>query len=183
MGSWWAHCIQKEGLKFDQKLKGIFWVILYEPWWARKRRLCYLWLLSGAYEPSKGFLPFLVGKSIISRKKREPCLSPHARGLMFCVSKILAGPGFWNVSFISENPGGTGTYYYETNQATRASAKEPAPHPRVVQRPPLVRRAAGLLRQHEALRTRVAEDRPAGRSRTYAENQRIQIYGRIFQVE
>ena len=135
-----------------------------------------LWALKGLFA-----VPW--GKSIISRKKREPCLSPHARGLMSCVSKILAGPAFWNVSFISENPGGTGTYYYETNQATRASAKEPAPHPRVVQRPPLVRRAAGLLRQHEALRTRVAEDRPAGRSRTYAENQRIQIYGRIFQVE
>ena len=104
MGSWWAHCIQKEGLKFDQKLKGIFWVILYEPWWARKRRLYYLWLLSGAYEPSKGFLPFLVGKSIISRKKREPCLSPHARGLMFCVSKILGGPSFWNVSFFLKTP-------------------------------------------------------------------------------
>ena len=105
MGSWWAHCIQKEGLKFDQKLKGIFWVILYEPWWARKRRLYYLWLLSGAYEPSKGFLPFLEGKSIISRKKtwalpEPPCTRAHVLS-----PNIIWGPGFWNVSFFYENPG------------------------------------------------------------------------------
>ena len=105
MGSWWAHCIQKEGLKFDQKLKGIFWVILYEPWWARKRRLYYLWLLSGAYEPSKGFLPFLKGKSIISRKKtwalpEPPCTRAHVLS-----PNIIWGPGFWNVSFFYENPG------------------------------------------------------------------------------
>ena len=104
MGSWWAHCIQKEGLKFDQKLKGIFWVILYEPWWARKRRLCYLWLLSGAYEPSKGFLPFLEGKSIISRKKREPCLSPHARGLMFWVLILYGVRVFEMFRFFMKTP-------------------------------------------------------------------------------
>ena len=105
MGSWWAHCIQKEGLKFDQKLKGIFWVILYEPWWARKRRLYYLWLLSGAYEPSKGFLPFLKGKSIISRKKREPCLSPHARGLMFWVLILYGVRVFEMFRFFMKTPG------------------------------------------------------------------------------
>ena len=105
MGSWWAHCIQKEGLKFDQKLKGIFWVILYEPWWARKRRLYYLWLLSGAYEPSKGFLPFLEGKSIISRKKtwalpEPPCTRAHVLS-----PNIIWGPGFWNLAFFLRTPG------------------------------------------------------------------------------
>ena len=65
MGSWWAFCIQKEGLEFGQKMKGIFGLILYEPSWARKRRLYDLWLLSGASKPSQGFSPFLEGKSII----------------------------------------------------------------------------------------------------------------------
>ena len=105
MGSWWAFCIQKEGLEFGRKMKGIFGLILYAPSWARKRRLYYLWLLSGASKPSQGFSPFLEGKSIFFRKKRKPCLSPHARGFLFCVSNIIWGPGFWNLAFFYENPG------------------------------------------------------------------------------
>ena len=105
MGSWWAFCIQKEGLEFGQKMKGIFGLILYEPSWARKRRLYYLWLLSGASKPSQGFSPFLEGKSIFFRKKRKPCLSPHARGFLFCFSNIIWGPGFWNLAFFYADPG------------------------------------------------------------------------------
>ena len=105
MGSWWAHCIQKEGLKFDQKLKGIFWVILYEPWWARKRRLYYLWLLSGASKPSQGFSPFLEGKSIFFRKKRKPCLSPHARGFLFYVLILYGVRVFEILRFFMKTPG------------------------------------------------------------------------------
>ena len=105
MGSWWAHCIQKEGLKFDQKLKGIFWVILYEPWWARKRRLYYLWLLSGASKPSQGFSPFLEGKAIFFRKKRKPCLSPHARGFLFCVLILYGVRVFEILRFFMKTPG------------------------------------------------------------------------------
>ena len=107
MGSWWAFCIQKEGLEFGRKMKGIFGLILYAPSWARKRRLYYLWLLSGASKPSQGFSPFLEGKSIFFRKKRKPCLSPHARGFLFCFSNIIWGPGFWNLAFFYENPGST----------------------------------------------------------------------------
>ena len=107
MGSWWAFCIQKEGLEFGQKMKGIFGLILYEPSWARKRRLYYLWLLSGASKPSQGFSPFLEGESIFFRKKRKPCLSPHARGFLFCVSNIIGGPGFWNLAFFYETTGST----------------------------------------------------------------------------
>ena len=105
MGSWWVCCIQKEGLKFDQKLKGIFWVILYEPWWARKRRLYYLWLLSGASKPSQGFSPFLEGKSIFFRKKRKPCLSPHARGFLFCVLILYGVRVFEILRFFMKTPG------------------------------------------------------------------------------
>ena len=88
MGSWWAFCIQKEGLEFGQKMKGIFGLILYEPSWARKRRLYYLWLLSGASKPSRGFSPFREGKSIFFRKKKES----HAWALMlegFCFASLI----------------------------------------------------------------------------------------------
>ena len=105
MGSWWAFCIQKEGSKFDQKFKGIFWVILYEPWWARKRRLYYLWLLSGASKPSQGFSPFLEGKSIFFRKKRKPCLSPHARGFLFYVLILYGVRVFEILRFFMKTPG------------------------------------------------------------------------------
>ena len=105
MGSWWAFCIQKEGLEFGRKMKGIFGLILYAPSWARKRRLYYLWLLSGASKPSQGFSPFLEGKSIFFRKKRKPCLSPHARGFLFCVLILYGVRVFEILRFFMKTPG------------------------------------------------------------------------------
>ena len=105
MGSWWAFCIQKEGLEFGQKMKGIFGLILYERSWARKHRLYYLWLLSGASKPSQGFSPFLEGKSIFFRKKRKPCLSPHARGFLFCVLILYGVRVFEILRFFMKTPG------------------------------------------------------------------------------
>ena len=105
MGSWWAFCIQKEGLEFGRKMKGIFGLILYAPSRARKRRLYYLWLLSGASKPSQGFSPFLEGKSIIFRKKRKPCLSPHARGFLFYVLILYGVRVFEILRFFMKTPG------------------------------------------------------------------------------
>ena len=105
MGSWWAFCIQKEGLEFGRKMKGIFGLILYAPSWARKRRLYYLWLLSGASKPSQGFSPFLEGKSIFFRKKRKPCLSPHARGFLFYVLILYGVRVFEILRFFMKTPG------------------------------------------------------------------------------
>ena len=105
MCSWWAFCIQKEGLEFGQKMKGIFGLILYEPSWARKRRLYYLWLLSGASKPSQGFSPFLEGKSIFFRKKEKALPEPSCSRVFVLRSNIIWGPGFWNLAFFYENPG------------------------------------------------------------------------------
>ena len=113
MGSWWAFCIQKEGLEFGRKMKGIFGLILYAPSWARKRRLYYLWLLSGASKPSQGFSPFLKGKSIFFRKKEKALPEPSCSRVFVLRSNIIWGPGFWNLAFISETL--VGHFRYQCN--------------------------------------------------------------------
>ena len=58
-----------------------------------------------ASKPSQGFSPFLEGKSIFFRKKRKPCLSPHARGFLFCVLILYGVRVFEILRFFMKTPG------------------------------------------------------------------------------
>ena len=54
----------------------------------RTVRLYYLGSLSGAYQPSHRQSAVPLGKIELFRKKCKPCISPHARGLIFRASNI-----------------------------------------------------------------------------------------------